>query len=79
MFVYTHVHACLIITIYDLMCIIKQLYIYIIRIYPPGCMDAAVKKYMAFRVKQLRSYNLLYIYVPTYIFFALIPYTDLYK
>ena len=55
-----------------LMYIIKQLYIYI-RIYPPGCMDAAVNETTTY------SYNLLYIYVATYIFLALIPYTDLYK
>ena len=59
-----------------LMCIIKQLYIYI-RTYPPGYMDAAVKMHGIQSETVTQLYNLLYIYVATYIFLALIPYTDL--
>ena len=59
-----------------LMCVMKQLYcisIYLSSL-QAGC---SCESCMAFRAKQLRSYNLLYI--ASHDFLALIPYTNLYK
>ena len=82
MFVNTHVHACLIITIYDFNVYIKTIiYLYTyVRIYPPGCMDAAVKNaWHSERNSYIAITCCIFTYVATYIFLALIPYTDLYK
>ena len=70
MFVYIHAYTCLIIPIHDFNVYNKTIiYLYI---YPPGCMNAAVKD-----ARHSERNSCVAVCIATYTFLALISYTDL--